>query len=58
MDIMAISAANVDVSAANWQQTASISLLDKAMDIQENQGAAIMEMMPPVSFGHQLDIYI
>lgn len=43
---------------AETQQAAGIALTKKAMDVQQTQAAALIEMMQPTSFGHIIDTYI
>lgn len=58
MDIMAIAAANINVAALNLQQSTGIAVMEETIDTQTQQNLKVLEMLPPVSFGHQLDIYI
>lgn len=45
MDIMAIAAASVDISAAQNQQAVQTALLKKTMDAQEAQGAQLVQAL-------------
>lgn len=43
---------------AETQQAVGIALTKKAMDAQQTQATALMEMLQPTSFGHIIDTYI
>lgn len=59
MDLMAAASFSMAMSESSLQQQASISVVKKAMNMQEAQVAELLEMMPtPQSFGHQLDVYV
>ena len=59
MNISAIASASTAISMANVQQSASISVARKAMDVQETQAAdmlkALDQALPPQ---RQLDVFI
>lgn len=50
-----IAAASMAISQARVQQAVSISVAKKAMDTQEAQAAAMLEMLPPSD--HIIDVY-
>lgn len=60
MDVSSIGAASVEMHLAQTINQVSITMLKKAMDMTENQSAALIETLNaanPVSFGHALDTY-
>lgn len=61
MDVTAAAAASIAMHQSQLQQAASISVLQKVMDSQETQGAALIEELrqavPPPA-GQQLDIFV
>lgn len=62
MDTMAVAALSMAMSMSQVQQSASVSILDKAMDAGASGVLELLDEMPaPVvqhSFGHVLDTYV
>jgi len=60
MDVMAIGAMSIAMHQSQIQQAANLSVMRKAMDLQESQAASLIEgfeqanVAPPST--HQLDI--
>ncbi|MCI8649954.1 MAG: putative motility protein [Anaerotruncus sp.] len=58
---MDIAAMSIDMSLAKTQNAVGIAMTKKAMDLQQTEAAAMVEMLASVptaspSFGHSLDI--
>ena len=55
MDVTGIAAMGMAMSESRIEQSMSISLAKKTMDSQEQQAAALLDMMPPSPY--QFDVY-
>lgn len=60
MDLAAIGAASIQMSLAKTQQAVDVTMVKKAMDIQETQAAALIDSLQNAgpSFGHRIDVRI
>lgn len=59
MDLASVGAASISFSMSQVQQSASISIMKKAMDMQGVSLDAMLQSLPAAapSFGHSLDVY-
>lgn len=55
MDYFGIASASMSISQIQVQQSVSLSVAKKAMDSQEAQATALLEMLP--ESGHIIDVY-
>ena len=55
MDFYGIAGVSTALSQARLQQSVSLSVAKKAMDSQEAQAAALLEMLPPSPYA--FDVY-
>lgn len=57
MNVASVAAMSIDKATSQLEQQVSITMLKKAMDMQETQSASLVNMMNnQPSFGHTLDI--
>lgn len=55
MDFYGVASASMSFSQVQLQQSVSLSVAKKAMDAQEAQAVALLEMLPPSQ--HIIDVY-
>ena len=56
MDFYGVASASMSFSQVQLQQSVSLSVAKKAMDAQEAQAVALLEMLPPLS-QYSFDVY-
>lgn len=60
MDLAAVGQMSIDMHMAQTQEAVGVAVTKKAMDVQETQATALIQMMQrqPTSYGRTLDQYI